>query len=147
MVEGLSTPRAIAQVECYRAAILFARTEGIVVAPVFASPTDAKSYIAGMDFFIGARMHAAIAAFSSGVPVVPMAYSRKFQGVFGTLGYPHVANCKADSAEEIIDRVMSGYANRASLADEVATAMQAVNARLDAYRDMAGVEMAAALAR
>ncbi|MBT8456081.1 MAG: polysaccharide pyruvyl transferase family protein [Alphaproteobacteria bacterium] len=121
--------------------------QGVVVAPVFASPTDAKSYIAGMDFFIGARMHAAIAAFSSGVPVVPMAYSRKFQGVFGTLGYPHVANCKADSAEEIIDRVMSGYANRVALADEVATSMQAINARLYAYRDMAGIEMVAALAR
>ncbi len=33
VVEGLSSPRAIHQLECYNAAITFARTEGIVVAP------------------------------------------------------------------------------------------------------------------
>ena len=32
-VEGLSTPRAIHQLECYKAAVTFARTEGIIVAP------------------------------------------------------------------------------------------------------------------
>ncbi|TFG60444.1 MAG: TrpB-like pyridoxal phosphate-dependent enzyme [Spirochaetales bacterium] len=33
VVEGLCTPRAIHQVECYDAAVKFARTEGIIVAP------------------------------------------------------------------------------------------------------------------
>lgn len=33
VVDGLLAPRAIDQMECYEAAILFARTEGIVVAP------------------------------------------------------------------------------------------------------------------
>jgi tryptophan synthase beta chain len=33
IVEGLLAPRAIHQLECYQAAILFARTEGIIVAP------------------------------------------------------------------------------------------------------------------
>ena len=33
IVEGLLTPRAIPQVECYDAAITFARTEGIIIAP------------------------------------------------------------------------------------------------------------------
>ncbi len=33
VVEGLFRPRAIPQLECYEAAVLFARTEGIVVAP------------------------------------------------------------------------------------------------------------------
>lgn len=33
VVEGLSTPRAIHQTECYEAAVKFARTEGIIVAP------------------------------------------------------------------------------------------------------------------
>jgi len=32
-VEGLISPRAIHQLECYRAAVLFARTEGIIIAP------------------------------------------------------------------------------------------------------------------
>ena len=33
IVEGLVTPRAIHQLECYEAAVLFARTEGIIPAP------------------------------------------------------------------------------------------------------------------
>lgn len=111
---------------------------GTVVAPFFGSPIEAKTYIAGLDFFIGARMHATIAAFSSGVPVIPMAYSRKFIGVFGTLGYDHVADCKADSNQDILTRIQEGFANRAALTGEVAQAMENVTARLAAYRDEAG---------
>jgi tryptophan synthase beta chain len=33
IMEGLISPRAIHQLECYRAAVLFARTEGIIIAP------------------------------------------------------------------------------------------------------------------
>ena len=33
IVEGLVTPRAVHQLECYESAVLFARTEGIIVAP------------------------------------------------------------------------------------------------------------------
>jgi colanic acid/amylovoran biosynthesis protein len=40
--------------------------QDVVVAPRFDSPSAAKSYIAGMDYFCGSRMHACIAAFSSG---------------------------------------------------------------------------------
>ena len=61
-----------------------------VVAPYFFSPIDAKSYIAKMDCFIGARMHATIAALSAGVPVIPVSYSRKFEGLFSSLGYGFV---------------------------------------------------------
>ena len=54
------------------------RVPGVVRAPNSNSPSEAKSYIAGLDFLTAARMHACIAAFSAGVPVVPVAYSRKF---------------------------------------------------------------------
>lgn len=37
---------------------LAAEFPGVVVAPTFTRPSEAKSYIAGMDFFTGARMHA-----------------------------------------------------------------------------------------
>lgn len=114
---------------------------GTKVSPFFASPSEAKSYIAGMDFFMGARMHAAIAAFSSGVPVIPMAYSRKFIGVFGTLGYDHVADCKADSEDAIMTRITEGFERREALATEVAEAMKGVNARLDAYTNRSAEEL------
>lgn len=106
---------------------------GTVLAPVFTSPSEAKSYIAQMDFFMGARMHATIAAFSSGVPVVPMAYSRKFKGVFGTLGYDHVADCKTDAPADILARIQDGFANRKALKAEVGEAMKGVDARLADY--------------
>lgn len=120
---------------------LAAEFPGVIVSPFFKSPSEAKTYIADMDFFMGARMHATIAAFSSEVPVIPMAYSRKFAGVFGTLGYPHVADCKADTADEIITRIEEGFANRAALKAEVVEAMKNVNARLDAYVARAAEEI------
>lgn len=62
-------------------------SEKVVLAPKFNSPIEVKSYIASLEFFTGSRMHATIAAISSGVPTVPIAYSRKFSGVFGSLDY------------------------------------------------------------
>jgi polysaccharide pyruvyl transferase WcaK-like protein len=118
---------------------------GVVVSPFFTSPSEAKTYIAGLDFFMAARMHAAIAAFSSNVPVIPMAYSRKFIGVFGTLGYSHVADCKADTSEEIITRIKDGFARRDELQAEVEVAMENVNHRLDGYEALATKELARAL--
>jgi polysaccharide pyruvyl transferase WcaK-like protein len=67
----------------------FAQDIRVLLAPRFASPIEAKSYISQLEFFTGARMHATIGAISAGVPTVPIAYSRKFSGVFGSLGYPY----------------------------------------------------------
>ncbi|MAU53322.1 MAG: polysaccharide pyruvyl transferase [Roseovarius sp.] len=105
-------------VEDDHAASLALREEfpSVTVAPAFTSPSEAKSYIAGLDFFMGARMHACIAAFSSGVPVVPMAYSRKFAGLFGSLGYDETVDCTSLSAEEILARIFDAYGRRADLA-------------------------------
>lgn len=61
-----------------------------IVSPFFSTPMEAKSYISGMDLFIGARMHATIAAISVGIPVIPFSYSRKFEGLFSSLDYPYV---------------------------------------------------------
>lgn len=54
---------------------------------LFETPVEAKSFISGLEVFIGARMHATIAALSSGVPVIPIAYSRKFKGLFENCRY------------------------------------------------------------
>jgi len=86
-----------------------------------------------MDFFSGARMHACIAAFSSGVAVVPIAYSRKFAGVFGSLGYTHVADCQTLTAERIMERVTEAFANRDSLRQSVRIGLAKVDAKLAAY--------------
>lgn len=91
-------------------------SERIILAPFFLTPIDAKSYIAGMDFFVGARMHATIAAFSSGVPVVPMAYSRKFNGLFiDTLSYPYTVDMKTLSDEDILKIITETFNNRVDI--------------------------------
>lgn len=53
----------------------------------FETPVEAKSFISRLEVFIGARMHATIAALSSGVSVIPIAYSRKFKGLFENCQY------------------------------------------------------------
>lgn len=96
----------------------------LVLAPLFFSPIDAKSYIAGMDFFMGARMHATIAAFSAGVSVVPMAYSRKFNGLFiDTLSYSHLIDLKEDEENAILTKVKEAFSNREDLQREIADRM------------------------
>jgi polysaccharide pyruvyl transferase WcaK-like protein len=90
----------------------------LTVAPQFESPQAAKSYIAGLDFFAGARMHACIAAFSSGVPVIPMAYSRKFAGLFGSLGYDRTVDCTQEDSASIVEKVITGFEARQTLLKE-----------------------------
>lgn len=105
------------------------------LAPSFATPSEAKTYIAGLDFFAGARMHSCIAAFSSGVPVIPMAYSRKFAGLFGSLGYSHTVDCTSETGEVILQRLLNGFANRAALKDDLDAALALGLQKLSAYED------------
>jgi polysaccharide pyruvyl transferase WcaK-like protein len=52
-------------------------------------------YIIGLcDFFIGSRMHSCIAALSQSIPAVGVAYSKKFHGVFESIG---LGDCVADA--------------------------------------------------
>jgi len=88
----------------------------VSIAPRFNSAIEAKTFIGGLDFFVGSRMHSCIAAFSAGVPVVPIAYSRKFTGLFtDTLQYDAVANAVASDTSEIVRTVTSAFANRNEL--------------------------------
>ena len=114
---------------------LHAEFPNTIVAPAFETPSEAKTYIAGMDFFMGARMHACIAAFSSGVPVIPMAYSRKFAGLFGSIGYDHTVDCTSETSEAIKTKIIAGFENRTSLQAETETALKTSRIKLGAYED------------
>lgn len=101
---------------------------GVERVPDFASPSEAKSWISGLDFLVAGRMHACIAAFSSGVPVVPVAYSRKFSGLFeGMLGYSHLVPVKGLDTEAALAFLLDRLARR----DELARAIADGNARVD----------------
>lgn len=106
----------------------------VLQAPRFFSPSDAKSYISGMHFFLGARMHACIAAFSSGVPVIPMAYSRKFHGLFGTLDYNLTVDCTRQGNEEVFQTIVTSFENRNAIRESMATCITKGEARLREYQ-------------
>ncbi len=106
-----------------------------VLAPKFGSPSDAKSYISGLDFFCGSRMHACIAAFSSGVPVVPLAYSRKFIGLFGALGYDQVVDLQREEEGSAVNAVLAALERRQALAAEVKISRREGLERLGLYEE------------
>ena len=64
---------------------------------------DIKSKISEFDIFIGARMHATIGAFSSGVATIPTAYSRKFNGLYESVEYPYIVDLLNSSTEENLE--------------------------------------------
>lgn len=103
--------------------------------PAFDGPSQAKSYISSLDFLVAGRMHACIGAFSSGTPVVPVAYSRKFSGLFGLLEYDHILPMKDTSVEMAVERVLAELDERDQLARDIGVGMKKVDALLDVYRD------------
>lgn len=107
-----------------------------VLMPRSESPIEVKSYVAGMDVFIGARMHSTIGAFSSGVPVIPVAYSRKFNGLFDTLNYKYYIDAKSDiKLEDAVQETLNYVARRGELKEQIAESSAIYRKRLSQYCD------------
>ena len=79
-------------------------------------------------------MHACIGALSAGTPVVPVAYSRKFSGLFGLLGYDHVLPMHGTTKEQALSFALERIDRRTELAQAEAEANKKVKALLDVYR-------------
>ncbi len=121
----------------YRVALeLSEKFSRVIVAPRFKSPIEAKSYISKMDIFMGARMHATIGAISSGVPVIPLAYSRKFSGLYETIEYPHVVDMKTSDKNAIIKKITTMIADLESVKSDVHKSLSFVDEKLAVYRDI-----------
>jgi polysaccharide pyruvyl transferase WcaK-like protein len=91
-----------------------------VIAPYFYTPIEAKSYISGLDYLVGSRMHCCIAAYSSGVPVFPLAYSRKFAGLFkDELGYAYMSDLTVDNIDSVVKMLDNAYQNRVNIMNEM----------------------------
>lgn len=112
---------------------LLAEFPHLVRHPDFTSPGVAKSFISGLDFLVGARMHATIAAYSAGVPVVPISYSRKFEGLFGGLDYPWLVPVKGLGTEAATAYVMDAFDKRAYLSADIARGSAVARAGLENY--------------
>ncbi len=94
------------------------------------SPGEIKYIIGLCDFFVGARMHACIAALSQSVPAVGIAYSRKFFGVLQSIGVEQlVADPRRLTIEEILDVVGRAYSERGSTKEFLQRTMPGVHAK------------------
>ncbi len=77
------------------------------------TPGQIKSFISQLDWFTGTRMHATIAALSTGVPTTALAYSAKFRGVFDLCGSEdQVIDLRTTSLDDCLARALAGYRQR-----------------------------------
>jgi colanic acid/amylovoran biosynthesis protein len=88
---------------------------------------ELKAIIGRCDFFIGSRMHACIAALSQSVPAVGLAYSRKFRGVFDSIGMERlVVDLREHDQSAILALVDQLYLNRKEVQRQLKAMMSGV---------------------
>lgn len=92
---------------------------------------ELKALIGCCDFFLGSRMHACIAALSQSIPAVGLAYSRKFQGVFSSIGMDELVVDLRSSDEfaalQIVDRA---YEDRMRFSTQLEAEMKVVRSKV-----------------
>ena len=66
----------------------------IILAPRFQDHQWLKAILPKWTSLLGRECMLVLVHIPLYVPVIPMAYSRKFNGLFGTLGYTAIADCK-----------------------------------------------------
>lgn len=111
-----------------------AKQYSLPMAPKFASPIEAKSFISGLDLLVGSRMHATIAALSSGVPVAPLAYSSKFRGVYNSVDYPLIRELASDDTESLIASVHMAIDRLPELRAAAEKSNAVAQSKLDRYQ-------------
>ncbi|UCD75709.1 MAG: polysaccharide pyruvyl transferase family protein [Phycisphaerales bacterium] len=123
---------------CKSAAAELGRTHRrrVQVLPDCYDACETKWVIARTDWFCGTRMHAAIAALSSGVPSAAIAYTRKTLGVFQTCGQGrHVADPRETDTDDIVEHLWRSFNERAeaevSLQRELPTIRWQVETQMD----------------
>lgn len=115
--------------------VLSERYPSVIAHALADTPVDAKNLICQMDLLIGSRMHATIAALSSGTAVVPVAYSRKFEGLFSGVDYKHVVDLASCTTDEAVSAVLDAVRSREVLASEAARARATADEKLNVARD------------
>jgi colanic acid/amylovoran biosynthesis protein len=81
-------------------------------------PQELKGIIARTQLFFGARMHANIAALSSGVPTVAISYSHKTQGIMDLMQQgERVVSIAALTADDCLRRLRGTWQSRQQVAE------------------------------
>lgn len=86
-----------------------------------------KYFIGQCDFFMGSRMHACIAAISQFVPAVGIAYSRKFVGVFESVGIDHaVADLRTQNNQQLLTHIKQTFSQRQIVVEKLKATVPAI---------------------
>ena len=108
----------------------------IFTAEEYADPREIKGVIGGCDFFMGARMHACIAAISQGIPTLCHAYSDKFTGVMSMVGMEDTVvdmrSITIDSVLLQLESELSHQSDRQNMLDD----MDEHKMRIESYFDI-----------
>ena len=62
-----------------------------------------------------------------------MLHPGKFIGLFGSLGYPIVADCKSETADEVLNKVIAAFEGREDLRPALKSGMERAEQKLAAY--------------
>jgi polysaccharide pyruvyl transferase WcaK-like protein len=89
-------------------------------------------YVIGMcDFFVGSRMHTCIAALSQGIATVGLAYTKKFRGVFETVGAEQcvVDMCNFD-IRQALATISDAFEKRSVITQQLISVMPVVQQKI-----------------
>ena len=100
------------------------------------SAMELKWVISHLDWFAGARMHATIGAFSSGVPTLGLGYSDKAQGVFAECGIgDEVADLRRLDPSALAQRALASFGERDRRRADLAGRVAVLKARAEREMD------------
>ncbi|QBI20282.1 polysaccharide pyruvyl transferase family protein [Egibacter rhizosphaerae] len=111
-------------------------SDRLALLPPLSGAREVKSVIAQTNWFCGTRMHACIAALSSGVPTAAVAYSLKTRGVFDTVGQAErVVDSRYLATVDAIDALWEAWEERAVTRAELAGKLPTTLARAEEQMD------------
>jgi colanic acid/amylovoran biosynthesis protein len=102
---------------------------------------ELKWVLARLDWFAGARMHATIGAFSSGVPTLGLGYSDKAHGVFAECGIgDDVADLRRLDARGIAERAVASFRDRPARRADLSRRVAGLRVRAASEMDMIAMQ-------
>lgn len=120
----------IASCEVYKGLPAEIRSDVFVLEGEF-DQHEIKAIIGMCDFFLGSRMHACIAALSQCVPAVGLAYSRKFKGVFSSIGMDEmVVDLRNVDTDHVVGAIGSIFARRFIVKSELQRIIPSVHSSI-----------------
>ena len=149
LVPHVHRPEGDAESDLGAARALVARlghlaTDRVAVLGGRANAMELKWVLSRLDWFAGARMHATIGAFSSGVPTLGLGYSDKARGVFAECGIGNeVADLRRLDAPTLAQRALASFHDRARQRADLARRVDALKARAEGEMDEIAHQIAA----